>query len=90
MHVTSADEANSKFERDGLLLADKGEDFIEIVAMENDNHTADLPRRNQKVSRDWLVKQGAKCKSILKILQNILLNFLLQCSWHPTKLNRKV
>ena len=51
MHENAAAAENSKCERDSLLLSDldtdNGEDVIEIVAMENGNHTADLPRRTQ-------------------------------------------
>ena len=51
MHETApaATADNSKCEHDSLLLAD-AHDVIEIVSMENSNHTADLPRSNKEVS----------------------------------------
>ena len=53
MHETAA--AAAKCEHDSLLLADpdndkRAHDVIEIVTMENSNHTADLPRSNKEVS----------------------------------------
>ena len=58
MHETTSAAAaddNSKCEHDSLLLADpdnddSAHDVIEIVAMENGNHIADLPRINKEVS----------------------------------------
>ena len=53
MHETAASAA--KCEHDSLLLADPdndncADDVIDIAAMENDNHAADLPRSNKEVS----------------------------------------
>ena len=56
MHETAAAAAdNSKCEHDSLLIADpdndkSAHDVIEIITMENSNHTADLPRSNKEVS----------------------------------------
>ena len=59
MHEIAAATENLKSERDSLLLLDTdnngtGEDVIETVAMENRNHTADLP--HQQVSCTELCK----------------------------------
>ena len=56
MHETAAAAAdNSKCEHDSLLIADpdnhkSAHDVIEIITMENSNHSADLPRSNKEVS----------------------------------------
>ena len=55
MHETATAADNSKREHDSLLLADpdndkSAHDVIEIITMENSNHTADLPRSNEEVS----------------------------------------
>ena len=53
MHETAA--AAAKCEHDSLLIADpdndkSAHDVIEIITMENSNHTGDLPRSNKEVS----------------------------------------
>ena len=55
MHETATAADNSEREHDSLLLADpdndkSAHDVIEIVAMENSNHTADLPCSSKEVS----------------------------------------
>ena len=71
MHENAAAAENSKCERDSLLLSDlefdNGEDVIEIVAMENGNHTADLPRRTQQEQ----VRNSLGQQLVGKVLKNV-------------------
>ena len=77
MHENATATVNSKWERDSLLLQDIG---IEIVAMENGNHTADLPRRTQlQVSCRSI--QGVPSARGQGLVEFWVLHFLLISSW---------
>ena len=71
MHENATTAENSQCERYSLLLSDlefdNGEDVIEIVAMENGNHTADLPRRTQQEQ----VRNSLGQQLVGKVLKNV-------------------